>query len=151
MTLARSWRALNDIVLRSAISRHCVVDSSQRSLHSAFVNSMFLVKTAVTVAIIVAVSEIVKRSPSLGALIVALPFTSILVMVWMQVEGQPASKIATHSTSTFWFVLPTLPMFLVLPKLLEAKWNFYLALLACCALTTALFFAMEWIQGRLSS
>ncbi|MDB4729861.1 DUF3147 family protein [bacterium] len=114
-------------------------------------DTMFLVKTAVTVAIIVGVSEIVKRSPSIGALIVALPFTSILVMIWMQVEGQPASKIATHSSSTFWFVLPTLPMFLVLPKLLEAKWNFYLALLACCALTTALFFAMEWIQGRLSS
>ena len=114
-------------------------------------DTMFLVKTAVTVAIIVGDSEIVKRSPSIGALIVALPFTSILVMIWMQVEGQPASKIATHSSSTFWFVLPTLPMFLVLPKLLEAKWNFYLALLACCALTTALFFAMEWIQGRLSS
>ena len=84
-------------------------------------DTMFLVKTAVTVAIIVGVSEIVKRSPSIGALIVALPFTSILVMIWMQVEGQPASKIATHSSSTFWFVLPTLPMFLVLPKLLEAK------------------------------
>lgn len=112
-------------------------------------NTLFIVKTAVTVAIIVGVSEIVKRSPSLGALIVALPFTSILVMVWMHVEGQSPSKIATHSTSTFWFVLPTLPMFLVLPKLLEAKWHFYWALLVCCALTTGLFFAMGWIQKRI--
>ena len=111
-------------------------------------NLLFIIKTLVTVMIIVGVSEIVKRSPSVGALIVALPFTSILVMIWMQVEGASAEKIAVHSSSTFWFVLPTLPMFLVLPKLLDAKWNFYLALLACCALTTALFFAMEWFQER---
>ncbi|MFT4637579.1 MAG: hypothetical protein ACI8T1_000889 [Verrucomicrobiales bacterium] len=113
-------------------------------------NAMFLVKTAVTVAIIVGVSEVVKRSPSIGALIVALPFTSILVMLWMHVEGQPATKIAAHSSSTFWYVLPTMPMFLVLPKLLEAKWNFYLSLLACCVLTTLLFFAMEWFTGQKS-
>lgn len=111
-------------------------------------SALFLVKTAVTVAIVIGVSEIVKRSPSLGALIVALPFTSILVMIWMQVEGQPASRIAAHSSATFWFVLPTLPMFVILPKLLEARWNFYLALLVCCALTTVLFLAMEWFQER---
>ena len=113
-------------------------------------NVMLLVKTLVTVAIIVCVSELVKRSPRMGALVVALPFTSILVMVWMRVEGQPASRIAAHSSATFWYVLPTLPMFVLLPKLLEAKWNFYLGLLACCALTTLLFLAMGWFQDRQS-
>ncbi len=111
-------------------------------------NALFFVKTAVTVAIIIGVSEIVKRSPSIGALIVALPFTSILVMVWMQVEGQGANRIAAHSSATFWYVLPTLPMFVILPKLLDARWNFYVALVACCALTTVLFFSMEWFLER---
>lgn len=111
---------------------------------------MFVVKTLVTVAIIVAVSEIVKRSEKIGALIVALPFTSILVMIWMQVEGASPNRIASHSASTFWFVLPTLPMFLVLPKLLEMRWNFYWALIACCALTTALFFAMRFFKDPLA-
>ena len=111
-------------------------------------NALFLVKTAVTVAVIIGVSEIVKRSPSIGALIVALPFTSILVMIWMQVEGQGSNRIAEHSSATFWYVLPTLPMFVILPKLLDARWNFYLALAACCVLTTVLFFGMEWFLER---
>ena len=111
-------------------------------------NWMFVIKTLVTVAIIVGVSEVVKRSPSIGALIIALPFTSLLVMTWMHIEGAPTAKIAQHSSSTFWFVLPTLPMFLVLPKLLDLKWNYYLSLFLCCALTTALFLLMEWVQNR---
>lgn len=120
------------------------LDLGRRTDQTATMSALFVVKTAVTLAIIVGVSEMVKRSPSIGA----LPITSILVMVWMQVEGQGSEKIAAHSTATFWFVLPTLPMFLLLPKLLEARWNFYLALLACCLLTTALFLALEYFQRR---
>jgi hypothetical protein len=108
----------------------------------------FVLKTAITVGIIVGVSEVVKHSNTMGALIVALPFTSILVMTWMYVEGAPVTKIAQHSSSTFWYVLPTMPMFLVLPKLLEAKWHYYLSLFLCCALTTALFLLMDWMQNR---
>lgn len=105
--------------------------------------SMTLVKTAVTVLIIVGVSEVVKRSPSIGALIVALPFTSILVMTWMHLEGASGNRIAVHSSSTFWYVLPTLPMFLILPKMLEAKWNYFASLFACCVITAALFLLVE--------
>lgn len=109
---------------------------------------LFVTKTLVTVAIIIGVSEVVKRSPSIGALIVALPFTSLLVMIWMHVEGSAPEKIAQHARSTFWYVLPTLPMFLILPKMLEAKWSFVHSLLLCCALTTGLFWGMEWVIKR---
>lgn len=103
----------------------------------------FAVKTALTVAIIVGVSEIVKRNPSLGALIVALPLTSLLVIIWMRVEGGTPAAIAEHARGTFWFVLPTLPMFLILPWMLEAKWNFSLSLFLCCVLTSLLVLATE--------
>jgi hypothetical protein len=34
------------------------------------------------------------------------------------VENQPEEKIANHAYYTFWYVIPTLPMFLLFPYLL---------------------------------
>ena len=109
-------------------------------------NWMFVVKTLVTVAIIVGVSEVVKRSPSLGALIVALPFPSLLVMTWMHIEGAPASKIAQHSSSTFWFVLPTLPFFIALPQLLKHL-SFGMSIAISAAITFVCFGITMWALG----
>jgi hypothetical protein len=69
--------------------------------------------------IVAAVSEIAKRSPALGALILSLPLVSILAFIWLWRESADTEGIAALSQSTFWFILPTLPMFLVLPALLR--------------------------------
>jgi len=85
----------------------------------------YLVKLLLSAAIIVAVSEVAKASAGLGALIKSLPLISILAMIWLYVDTRDTAKISELSTSTFWLVLPTLPMFLVLPALLKSGMGFY--------------------------
>ena len=75
-------------------------------------------KYLVTAGVVVAVSEFAKRSDRLGGLIAALPMVTVLALVWLYVERQPQEKIANHAWYTFWYVVPTLPMFLVFPWLL---------------------------------
>lgn len=88
----------------------------------------YATKLILSAAIIVIVSEVAKTSAGLGALIKSLPLVSILAMIWLYVDTQDTAKIAELSVATFWLVLPTLPMFLVLPALLKAGLGFYLSL-----------------------
>jgi hypothetical protein len=88
----------------------------------------YLVKLFLSAGIIVAVSEIAKHSAGLGALIKSLPLISILAMIWLYVDTHDAGKISELSTATFWLVLPTLPMFLVLPALLRHGLRFHTSL-----------------------
>ena len=71
-------------------------------------------KYLITAGVVVMVSEFAKRSDKLGGLIAALPLVTVLTLIWLYVEHQPISKIANHAYYTFWYVLPTLPMFLLL-------------------------------------
>jgi hypothetical protein len=88
----------------------------------------YIVKLALSAAIIVAVSEVAKFNTGLGALIKSLPLISIIAMVWLYVDTRDSAKIAELSVSMFWLVLPTLPMFLVLPALLRSGIGFYWSL-----------------------
>ena len=99
-------------------------------------------------AIVLIVSELAKRSPALGALIVSLPLVSILAMMWLHHETRDAARLAAHAEATFWYVLPSLPMFLVLPALLRHGWGFYAALAACIVLTALLYLGMAAVLSR---
>ena len=99
-------------------------------------------KLLLSALVILFVTKIQLFSDRLSALLIALPLTSLLAMVWMRAEGQENSRIANHAEGTFWFVLPTLPMFLVLPWMLRNGWGFGTALAANCVLTVLLFFAL---------
>lgn len=95
---------------------------------------LIVVKFLISAGIITLASEIVKRMPKTGALISALPLVTILVMIWMNFEKAPKEKIATHSSYTFWYVLPSLPLFLIFPLLLK-RLSFWPALglsAVCC-------------------
>ena len=107
-----------------------------------------VVKLAVTAVVIVLVTKIQLFNDRLSALLIALPFTSLIAMVWMQAEGQGSTRIANHSEGTFWFVLPTLPMFLILPWMLRHGWSFWTALAANCAITVAFFWLTVVILRR---
>lgn len=100
--------------------------------------SWLVAKYLLTAGIVVLVSEIAKRSDKLGGLVAALPLVTILVLIWLYVENQPAQKIANHAWYTFWYVVPTLPMFLAFPVLLP-RIGFWPALLACMLLTLVCF------------
>ncbi|MDF4735553.1 DUF3147 family protein [Vibrio parahaemolyticus] len=97
-----------------------------------------VIKYLTTAAIVVLVSEGAKRSDKMGALVAALPTVTILALVWMYIEGQENSKLSNHAFYTFWYVLPTLPMFLLFPYLL-AKYSFWVTLLISCLVSIVCF------------
>lgn len=97
-----------------------------------------ITKYLLTAAIVVIVSEAAKRSDKLGGFIAALPLVTVLALVWLYIEKQPEAKIANHAWYTFWYVVPTLPMFLAFPLLLP-RLGFWPTLLACVVITTACF------------
>ena len=98
-----------------------------------------IVKVLLTAVIILMVNKVQLFSDKLSALLIALPLTSLLAMIWMWQGGQSSSRIAGHAEGTFWFVLPTLPMFLILPWMLRNNWTFWPALFANCILTVGFF------------
>lgn len=95
-------------------------------------------KYLITAGIVVAVSEFAKRSDKLGAFIASLPLVTVLALLWLYFERQPQEKLASHATYTFWYVIPTLPMFLAFPALLP-RVGFWWALAACVLLTITCF------------
>ena len=108
----------------------------------------FIVKCLLSGLIVAAVSEIAKRSPAFGALVVSLPLVSLLGIIWLWRDTTDIERIAGHAESTFWYVLPSLPMFLVLPAMLRAGVGFWPSLAACCALTVMLYFITAWVMAR---
>ena len=107
-----------------------------------------LIKILLSALIIFAVSEIAKRSSLFGALIASLPIVSILAMIWLWHDKPNAENMAAHAQATFWFVLPSLPMFLLIPAMLRAGFPFWVTLLAGCALTILLYLLMTWMGPR---
>lgn len=108
-----------------------------------------IAKAMLSGAIIVAIAEIGRRLPTLGALVASLPLVSLLGMILLWQARPDAENMARHAEATFWFVLPSLPMFLLLPWLLRQGVGFWSALAAGCALTVLLYLAMVAIGGRL--
>lgn len=106
------------------------------------------VKALLSGALIAAISEIGKRLPAVGALVASLPLVSVLGMILLWRARPDAENMAIHANATFWYVLPSLPMFLLIPALLRHGVSFWLALLAGCALTVALYLAMMHLGPR---
>ena len=107
-----------------------------------------VLKAGLSGVIIAAVSEVAKRWPGFGALIASLPLVSVLGMIWLWRDKPDAGNMADHAQATFWYVLPSLPMFLLIPALLRRGAPFWAALGAGCALTVVLYLAMTWIAPR---
>ncbi len=107
-----------------------------------------IVKAALSGIIIAAASELARRSPAYGALILSLPLLSILAMLWLWRDTGDSERIAELAQGTFWLVLPTLPLFLVLPALLRSGVGFWLALMASCLLTLGLYLLTVWLLPK---
>lgn len=108
----------------------------------------YATKLIVSAAIIVIVSEVAKSSAGLGALIKSLPLVSILAMIWLYIDTRDQQKIAELSVATFWLVLPTLPMFLVLPALLRSGLGFYPSLALSIVVMLACYVAAVPLLAR---
>ncbi len=97
-----------------------------------------ITKYLITAGLVVFISEVAKRSDKLGGFIAALPIMTMLTLIWLYVENQTEEKIANHAYYTFWYVIPTLPMFLLFPYLLP-KVGFTLTMIVSVIATVILF------------
>jgi len=110
---------------------------------------MYLVlKSLMSGIIIMVVSEIAKRSPAFGALVASLPLVSLLAIIWLWRDTGDTTRIANHAEATFWYVIPSLPMFLAFPYMLRHGVGFWWGLLAACVLTIVLYAATIFIAAR---
>ena len=106
-------------------------------------------KALLSGVLIAAIAEIGKRLPTLGALVASLPLVSVLGMILLWRERPDAENMAVHAEATFWYVLPSLPMFLAIPALLRGGVPFWAALTLGCALTLGLYLLMMQFGPRL--
>ena len=110
--------------------------------------SYLALKAALSGILIAVISEVAKRYPGIGGLIASLPLVSVLGMIWLWRDKPDVENMAAHVEATFWFVLPSLPMFLFIQCLMRCGTPFLLALIVGCAVTIALYSAMLAIRPR---
>jgi hypothetical protein len=106
-------------------------------------------KVFISALVIVAVSEIAKRSTLFGALVASLPLTSILAMIWLYQDTKDSSRVATLSGEIAWLVIPSLILFIVLPLLLKRGVTFYPALGVSALCTAVGYFFMSLLVRRI--
>lgn len=110
----------------------------------------FLVKAALSGVLIAIISEVARRFPGFGGLIASLPLISLTAIIWLWRDtGGDVAQVASHARATLWYVVPSLPLFLILPALLERQVNFWIAMALACAITVYLYLLAIWIAGRL--
>jgi hypothetical protein len=109
---------------------------------------VFWLKALLSGLLVALASTIARRSPAMGSLIVSLPLVSVLSMIWLWRDGTDKADLATYIQNTFWYFLPTIPMFLVMPLLLRRGMEFWPALGLGCALTILLYILMTAALSR---
>ena len=101
----------------------------------------FVIKCTLSGIIIAVISEVAKRSPAFGALIASLPLLSLLGILWLWRDTGDVVRIASQAEATFWYVLPSLPMF-------AAGVGFWPSMAAGCVLTTVLYCVTSWALAK---
>ena len=108
----------------------------------------YLIKILLTAVVIVAASEIAKRNVLLGAVIGSLPLVSILAATWLWQGSSDSTKVADYLSSTVWFVLASLPLFIITPALLRAGWTFWPAIGIGSLTALAGYGIMIWVLSK---
>lgn len=107
-----------------------------------------VVKAAISGLLVMAIAEGGKRSPALGGLLASLPLLSILAAVWLWRDTGDGMRVSAQMEATFWYVLPSLPMFLIFPWLFRHGMGFWPALAIGIITTLVLYGAMIWLGNR---
>src|SRR5688500_6809301 len=110
---------------------------------------LFFLKALLSRLLVAAISTVAKRYPGWGGLIASLPLVSVLSMIWLYGETRDVERVATLSAGAFWFILPSIPMFLVIPVLLHRGLGFVATMIIACIMTIALSAGMSCLAPRL--
>ena len=105
--------------------------------------SLKIIKVIISAIIILVATEVSNRSTILAAIIIALPLVSIISLTWIWFETKDIERISLISTQIFWFVIPGLPMFLILPFFLSKGLGFFISLIISCLITVILFYITQ--------
>ena len=108
----------------------------------------FITRALVSGFIIALIAMIGRKAPALAALVASLPLISLLGMIWLWRDTGDMKLLADHAEATFWYVLPSLPMFLLIPFMLRAGQPFWLSLGAGVILTMLLYLLTIGIAAR---
>lgn len=108
----------------------------------------FLVKAVLSGLIVALVATIARRHPGWGGLVASLPLVSLLSMIWLFAETREPEKVARLSLGAFWFFLPSIPMFLIIPFMLRSGVGFIATMIFACAITILLYAGMNWLAPR---
>lgn len=108
----------------------------------------YAAKVFITVVLVIAISEVARRSSFWGAILASLPITSLLAFIWLYTGTGNVESVATLSQSIFWLVLASLPLFLILPALLSRGITFWPSLAAACFVSALAYFCLIWVLER---
>ncbi|MBX3593501.1 DUF3147 family protein [Sphingomonas sp.] len=110
--------------------------------------TQFWIRALLSGVIVAAVAMLARRSPALGALVASLPLISLLGAIWLWHDTRDPLRMARHLEATFWYVLPSLPMFLLVPWLLRQGVAFGWAMVAGCVTTVLLYLLTIGVAAR---
>lgn len=89
-----------------------------------------IIKLAVSAAVIVGAAELAKRNAAAGAILVALPLSSMMALSWLYYDTRDAARTAAMSSAISWALLPSLIFLIALSLLLRRGVSFPWAMLA---------------------
>tara|TARA_B110000967_G_scaffold141206_1_gene144324 strand:- start:231 stop:563 length:333 start_codon:yes stop_codon:yes gene_type:complete len=93
----------------------------------------YIIKIIIAVAIIVAASELSKKSTSLAAILLGLPIVLFTSFTFIWEESHDINKISLLTQQTVIIVLAGIPFLFLLVWLLKNGFNYYLALGSSCS------------------
>ena len=109
---------------------------------------LFAIKAILSGVLVAAISTIARRYPGWGGLLASLPLVSVLSMIWLFGETRNVESVAKLSLGAFWFILPSMPMFLLIPALLRSGMSFIATMVIACLVTILLYAGMNWLAPR---
>lgn len=99
-----------------------------------------IIKVILTAVLVVAISEIGKRSSIAGAILASLPLTSLLAFIWLYLDKHENEPVAQLSMDVFWMVIPSLAFFPLFSYLLRQQMSFALAMIISAGITCGVYY-----------
>ncbi len=107
-----------------------------------------VIKILITSGLVVAISEIAKRSSMMAGILASIPLISVLGFIWLYLDTKEVEKISKLSTSIFWLVIPSLALFVTLPILLKKGIGFSPSLGIATSVTVVCYYLMIVVLGK---
>ena len=109
----------------------------------------FIIKTLITVIIVVTVSEIAKRSSLLAGLLASIPLTSFLAFIWLYWEKRDSQMVIDLSNSILLMIIPSFTFFIILPLALKLSNSFVLSMILATISTILAYLIFTLILNKI--